>query len=246
MSIAFVPSATYSADKAYLWIRRRGTPGTLTLTLNSNSSGDPGTVLKTITAATTDITDTVSVWYKFDWTTTQSVTSGTTYHLVISGASTDNAANHWEVGVDESGSSSKFSTAGSTWAAAAFSLYYRVTDADTARRFQYFIFEGTFYAWDKKNDGTTAAQLWSLSNAGVGTEITGHGLGVVTDVALGNQVMYFAQGSSVNMRRWNGTSWADDGTNKAKYLWAFHHLTEGGKIYRSLNRNQVSKADAED
>src|SRR3990167_3854786 len=46
LSISFAASATYSADKGYLWMRRRGTPGTLTFELCANNAGSPGTVLQ--------------------------------------------------------------------------------------------------------------------------------------------------------------------------------------------------------
>jgi len=49
ISVSLAASASYSADKVNLWIRKRGSPGTLTVEHCANSSGDPGTVNKTVT-----------------------------------------------------------------------------------------------------------------------------------------------------------------------------------------------------
>jgi len=105
ISRSFIAGASYSADKCYLWLRRRGGAGTLTLELRSDSAGDPGTVLKTVTLA--NVADVISVLQVFDWITTEALVSGTTYHIVVYGAAEDNAGSHWEVGVNASGTSSK-------------------------------------------------------------------------------------------------------------------------------------------
>src|SRR3990172_8242143 len=54
ISVSFAASASYNLKRAYLWIRRRGAPGTGTLELCSDSGGDPCTVLKTWTFTTAD------------------------------------------------------------------------------------------------------------------------------------------------------------------------------------------------
>ena len=38
----FTNTTEFAADKAYMWIRRRGSPGTLTLKLHSDNSNNPG------------------------------------------------------------------------------------------------------------------------------------------------------------------------------------------------------------
>lgn len=84
------------------------------------------------------------------------------------------------------------------------------------------------------------SERWSVIAAGASP---GHGLTApVTDVAVMNDIIYFAQGSGTNVRRMQFTTvagaWtpasADDGTNKADYLTTF---TEGNKVYmyRGLN-----------
>lgn len=153
-----VPGALFVADKAYFIIRRRGTPGTLTFELCADSvgtPGTPGTVLQTVTKTTSDLTDTISIYQVFDWSGTQSLSSGVTYHLKIYGASTDDASNHWEVLTNASGTASAYSAAGSSWTAAGVSMYYRITDADLPRQWRFFSHEGALYAVSQSDTGAT-------------------------------------------------------------------------------------------
>jgi len=186
ISISWAASASYSADKAYLWIRRVGNPGTLTVKLHSDTAGSPGTVLQTVTKAYTDVGDSAdgnppSQFVIFDWTGTESLTASTTYHLSVFGATTDNDGNHWEVGVG-SGSSSKVSADGSTWAAAAFSMYYRVTDADTARQWFPFVLEAAQYITSKNDDASVASKIFINGDRFKATTATST---VLTDTSSG-------------------------------------------------------------
>lgn len=80
---------------------------------------------------------------------------------------------------------------------------------------------------------------------------TGHGLTVgVTDVAVADEVIYFAQGDSVNLRRhreynnagvWTITDYADDGTNKAVLLYVFREGSAVLSIWRSNNLDGASQ-----
>lgn len=85
------------------------------------------------------------------------------------------------------------------------------------------------------------------------TEITGHGLTAdVKSILVINDIVYLAQGDSVNMRRarWynnGGTAtyeYADDGTNKATFLKDARDYTDGNlRIWRANNDTiSVSKA----
>lgn len=186
ISNSFSASASYSADKAFLWVRRKGTPGTLTFVLASNSSGSPGSALQTVTKTVSDITDYVSVYEVFDWTGTESLTSGTTYHLYVYGASTDNKDNHWEVGINPDAASGQISTNGSTWEGNTVALYYRVTDADTARKWYRFNLRGAMYIIDQKDNNSTASVLYingdrGKATAGASSTITDSAKSWVTD-----------------------------------------------------------------
>jgi len=204
---SFTMSADMTADKAYIWVRRIGTPGTLTFELRGDTTDNPGTVLQTVTKAATDFSDVISVLQVFDWTGTEALTNTTKYWIVVYGASTDNDTSHWEVGVDVVGTASKYSTAGSSWTQAAFSMYYRLTDADIDRRWWYFR-QGT--NWCKVSNETTAAlykwnetsDIWEVVAAAT------HGLGQVTGRPIEvNGFVYFPQGDAVAIRTWDGTNW---------------------------------------
>lgn len=183
---SFSASASYSADKGYLWIRRRGSPASnLTFRLMSDSSG-PDTALQTVTKTISNITDYISLYQVFDWTGTESLTSGTTYWISVHASASDDRDNCWEVGVNPDATSGKTSSDGSTWATAGFALYYRVTDADTARKWFTFNLKEAMYIIDRKDNGTTASVLYingdrGKATAGASTTLTDSAKSWTTD-----------------------------------------------------------------
>lgn len=248
---SFSASANYDADKVQLWIRRRGAPATLNIALMSDSGGSPNAVLKSSTVTTSTITDSVSEFYTFDWTGTTTLVSGTTYWVVAYGDATDSKTSHWEIGGNASGTAGKESSNGSAWTVTEFEIYYRVTDADVERKWKFFIYKSSLYAVDRKDDGITASKLYICSGT-TWTEKTTTGLGVVTDVCVSNDTVFFAQGESTNIRKMNfdgATTWAyaDDGTNKATFLYAFNDPTIGPVVWRANNGTTtvtISRANA--
>jgi hypothetical protein len=230
ISISYTASAM-TATHVKLWIRRVGTPGTLSCVIAENNAGDPGNVLKTLTTTVATITDYMSV--EHDFTTSQALSGATTYHIYVFGATGDNITNHWEVGVNDAGTGSKVSADGTTWTTPTntFSMYYRVTPADTAQRSWFFQFLGVWYAVTKPDTGNS--QLFSFDSSGVATEITGHGLTVVSSRPIvSDKVCYFPQGESTNIRRWTGAAWADDGTNKATFLAVGYDAADGAIVWK--------------
>lgn len=169
---SFSASASYNASYACLWIRRRGSPGTLTVRLMSNSGGSPNAALKTVTKSISDVTDTVSVYLYFNWSGTESLTGSTTYWLSVHGASTDDRDNCWEVGVDPDTTSGKTSSDGSTWSSATFAMYYRVTQADVRRRWYKFELKEAMYIIDQKDDDSTASKIYINGDRGISTSGT--------------------------------------------------------------------------
>lgn len=203
-------SASSNRDKVWLWVRRVGTPGTMTVELRTNNSDSPSsTISKTVDITTSDITDTVSVLQAFDWSGTTAVTSGTVYHIVACGADTDNTLNHWEVAVDVTGTSSKYSASGAgdagSWTTADFSMYYRLTDAEITRRWWFFNYASNFYK--VSDEATTKLYKWNESTD-VWEEVTGHGLTTVTGRPIeANGFCYFPCGDSTAIRVYDGTNW---------------------------------------
>lgn len=169
ISNSFVASASYNADSAKIWLRRRGSPGTLTLRLMSSSAGVPDAALKTVTKTISDVTDFISYYVDFDWSGIQALVSGTTYWISVNGESTDDADNHWEVGVNLSGTTSKVSTDGSAWNASGFAMYFRVSDAPVGRRWYRFVLREAMYIVDQKNDRSTASVMYINGDRGKAT-----------------------------------------------------------------------------
>jgi hypothetical protein len=140
----FTASATYAADRAQVWIRRVGTP-TEVLTCQLLDASD--SVLKSATVNTSVITDTVSVLHSFDWSTTQSLSSGTSYKVkLVSTAGT--TANHWEIAT----------TGGNP--------YYRVSDVVVPSNWKFFHYRQALYAVQVADDTTVAPKVWINGDRG--------------------------------------------------------------------------------
>jgi len=266
ISRTVVASASSNREKAWIWLKRVGTPGTLTVEWRTNSGGSPSsTISKTVDITTSTITDTLADLVAATWASVTAVTSGTTYHLVVCGADADNDKNHWEVGVDTSGTSSFYSASGAgdagTWTAAEFSMYYRTTDeSSTTRRWWYF-FQGSNFC-KVSNDSTAKLYKWNESTdvwevIAAGT----HGLGQVTGRPVEvNGFVYFPQGDTVAIRTWDGTNWDAQtvasgqgcatglavgyslADNKAQ-IWRYNNATVSGGTTTGL-KCSVSRADA--
>lgn len=209
ISRTVVASASSNRAHIWFWIRRVGSPGTLTVEWQDNSGGKPdGTANKSATVTTSAVTDVLSELHDFSFTA-EAVTSGTTYHIVAYGASTDDDKNHWEVGVDASAGagfykSSQFAGDGT---ATDFSVYYRLTGAEVDRRWWFFWQGANFCA--VSNEATATLLKWDETNDDWDVVAAGtHGLGQVTGRPVEvNGFVYFPQGDSVAIRTWDGTNW---------------------------------------
>ena len=141
---SFSASASYAADKAQVWIRRVGTPSAV-LTCQLLDASD--SVLKSATVSTSVITDTVSVLHSFDWSTTQSLSSGTTYKIkLVSTAGT--TANPWEIAT----------TGGNP--------YYRVSDVAVPSKWVFFNFRSALYSVKSPDDSTVAPKVYLNGDRG--------------------------------------------------------------------------------
>jgi hypothetical protein len=163
-------SATGNRARVYFWVRRRGTPGTLSARLKDDSPGDPDTELKLVTESTTDIDDTISQLWEFTFTSVQAVTATTVYWVEISGADTDNATNYWEVGVDADRTKelTKRSADGITWEAATYDLYFRLVDDTDIAGVSFFVYKSQLYMLTRPN-ATSAPKLYMNGYRGVAT-----------------------------------------------------------------------------
>lgn len=103
----FKLNVSSTVTKVKLWLKKTGTPGgtdTVTLAIQSDSSGVPsGSAITNGTATSVDISDTITTsysWVIFTFSTPPSLTAGTQYHLVLSGAFTVNSSNYISWGID--------------------------------------------------------------------------------------------------------------------------------------------------
>jgi hypothetical protein len=164
---SFAASASYNMAKGYLWIRRKGTPGDLTIRFMTNSGSNPGTAQRTITVTTNDITDYISVYFPFALDPVFAATNATTYWVSINASASDDKDNHWEVAVNPNEASGKYSSDGSSWTTSTgFAMYYRITNADTKRKWFTFFLKGAMYVCDSKDDGTTASAIYINGDRG--------------------------------------------------------------------------------
>lgn len=177
LSVSFVSSG-YTGTRIQFPIRRRGNPGTLTVALKNNNSGDPGaTTHQSVTVTKSDIADTVMVIFDGEPSSFALVAS-TTYHLVFSSADTDDE-NCWEIGCDAD-AAGKRSANGTDWSATTYSPYYRLRETGTGRRLYPFIYYGSMYVVDSPLSGANS-NLYINGGRGRATSATSTTL---TDSAL--------------------------------------------------------------
>lgn len=171
-SIALTPA------KACIWLRRVGSPGALSLVLYEDENGLPSSALhdagETITIA--DVPDVISRFHNCDVSAYgSSLLAGIDYHIVLSAPPTDNAANHWEIGVDKDWAGGHISADGIAWTSTKFCTYHRVQPASIDRSFLFFQFAGAFYAIDQKADGSPS-HLYLNGDRGLATSGTANTL----------------------------------------------------------------------
>ncbi len=169
LAYKFDDSAAYSADRAFLLLRKVGTPnGAVTVEICPDDSGDPGTPAKTITLAVASAVPFESRWYEFDWATTTAFSGSGTYHIKIYGASGDDSTNHWAVGVEDAAGATQQSANNTSWAAASVDLYFRILDADTDWETLFYEYRGQLYFVTKPaNNG--AAKVYINGDRGIAT-----------------------------------------------------------------------------
>lgn len=118
--------SSFTIASVWLLLRKRGTPGNLTIGLYNDSTGSMGTLITSTSLSESALADVLSEWVKGSLAAV--ITSGNYYWIVVSGASTDNMKNCWQFASNASGTS-ETSADGSTWSSAGVDFYYRLTDA---------------------------------------------------------------------------------------------------------------------
>jgi hypothetical protein len=166
-------SATGNRGAIYIWVKRQGTPtGTLTVELCSDHAtpGKPGTVLKTVTATTSNITDTVSQLYEFAFSSVQAVTNTTVYWVKVYSSQADSSTNRWLVATNEYDATGNGlqSSDNTNWAGGLFDLYYRLVDDTDQLGGLFFQYKGATY-FVTRPSGAAAPKLFINGDRGVAT-----------------------------------------------------------------------------
>lgn len=174
----FAASANYTAALAWLLVRIKGRPGDLTIAIYSDSAGDVGTELDSVSVAYTRMNDVLSEW--LNETISQALTNGTYYWMVVYASADDDADDHWKIGVKDATDTTYYSAAfDSTPSAATFDLYYRLTTANSTKtcipfeykEMQYFVISGEsgapslYMAGDRGVADSNSGQLSKLIDA---------------------------------------------------------------------------------
>lgn len=174
----FQASASYTAGLAWLLVRRKATPADLTIAIYSDSAGDVGTLLASVTVSYSRLPDILSEW--LCETMSQSLTSSTYYWLVVYAADSDNDDKHWLIGMNnEAGSTYTSGSFDATPTAFSKDLYYRITTANADKTCipfdykegKYFVVSGTsgapnlYIAGDRGTADSNSGMLTKLKDA---------------------------------------------------------------------------------
>jgi len=172
---SFVPSASYTAAKTYIWVRRIGTPnGSINGGIFNDSAGDPGTVRVSTSVTVAGFGSDASSQLLGFGHAASALTGSTTYHVKVwAGSLSDNANNCWQVGVNNASGTTKKSSDDSAWSADTVDLYYRIIDADDDRATIYFQYKEGWYGITADADGTSAPKLYLNGDRGVADANTG-------------------------------------------------------------------------
>lgn len=249
-AVEFTPSANYTLSEVYLWIRCIGNPSELNVAIYTSDSDHPDAITTSIASLEYGDATEEPKYQKFTLDTAYSAVSGTKYFLVVYGNVSDNRQNHWEVMTVEFEydypSYTYTSTDNATWANSDFRLYFKTAETVTDIKYKFFIFLDDMYAVQIRTTGTsllyklvptTPSFLWASHTDLVATLVSTTGLASVRDVCVVNNIVYFAQGASTDIRRWNGTSWASESTahNKADIIEVVSDSINGTRIYVSIS-----------
>lgn len=146
MAAEFTASANYNADGVELYIAKHDLTLTNSLVVELRDGSKSGAVLKTVTLTAASITDTTARLHRFDWTSTQALTSGNVYAIVVYSAYSGGALqSDWQVLCSPRSGGHK-SADDSTWDADASPPVFRVFGADTSTWFRFFEYKRLLYA----------------------------------------------------------------------------------------------------
>ena len=239
VAVSFVSAASYSVAELALYIKRKGTPlGDLVVGIYSDTLGAPGTLLNSVTITKTNIPDVLSQLYHTAITAT-AINAGSTYWLVAhSSGGTD--IDCWNVGVNLAPGTTMISTAGSTWAAASFNMYYRVREANTRYSTRFFQHKRAAYA--VRQLASEAPTIWingdrgqAASNTGQLTKLIDSSKAWTTDKWKGAMVLIVDGPGISEPQPWRTIISNDATTLVVDSAWTVVHTTDTAYIIINTN-----------
>jgi hypothetical protein len=152
-----IGASNLAAARARVWLRRIGSPNPLFLAIHDDDDGAPGVAVPDLASSVSiaDVTDVVSVFHSFDLADAGTdLLAGIDYHLVVRASALDNAANHWEIGVDPKFAGGHSSVDGDAWVPTKSAAYLCIEDTGLKRNFHFFQLGGALYAADQRANGS--------------------------------------------------------------------------------------------
>ena len=98
---SFQTSTTSSVNKVELYLKKVSTPGNLTVRIVANSGGSPGTTTLASGPLSASLVSSTYGWVSVPFSTNPELTAGTTYWVVIDGAT--NSSRYYVIGANASG-----------------------------------------------------------------------------------------------------------------------------------------------
>lgn len=167
VTVLLEPEVDFNATYLYFYAKKVGSPsGNLTVRIYNSFDLYPTTVKDTTTVAISEeLQLCVAVLNPANSTF---VTSGA-YHIAFIGGASDNAANHYEVLSDGSGSGDRVSSNGSDWSAGATGrCYYRIEEVGKEFRAHFAELKGLLYVAAEYAD-SSVSKVFSCGTAGMAT-----------------------------------------------------------------------------
>ncbi len=113
---SFQISTTEVVNKVQLYVKKVGSPSNLTVSIVTDTSGSPSTVVKTSGTLSASLISTSYGWVDVPFSTTPQLDAGTTYWIVIDAATS--TSNYYKIGANNNGyanGSSKIGQYSGTW-----------------------------------------------------------------------------------------------------------------------------------
>lgn len=143
---SFTLSNGFTVGEVVIWLRRVGTPGTVTCAIYNDSSNNPSTARDTEGRSYSTWDERVPNYWRFGLFS--ALSSSTQYWVVVYGAATDDANNYWQVLNYPRVGFGRKSSDGSSWSTANYSLISRIADDPTTMdaKPHFYEYKGQLYA----------------------------------------------------------------------------------------------------